>query len=120
MFKKILLCVGIITATSVMFHGNVDGKEELCGIENCHGVDIACGSNIPNNCNFMYDLGDFCRQYARCEMIDGSCQFIKNETFDLCKSCVEQCAQRFKQDPTEAFNCESQCREEIEGNKETP
>ncbi len=37
-----------------------------CGIENCHGLEIKCGSNVPNFCTEVYEIGDKCRKYAKC------------------------------------------------------
>ncbi|VVB75045.1 Uncharacterised protein [Candidatus Tiddalikarchaeum anstoanum] len=27
---------------------------QKCGIENCHGLDITCGPNIPEVCTTLY------------------------------------------------------------------
>ena len=113
--EKIFLCGFMMAAivSSPLYAQEVEsGKEtSTCGIENCHGVDIACGSNVPEACTAMYALGDFCRQYARCEEIKGECRFVPNKEFDVCKSCVEQCGQQFQQDPAGAFDCEGKCRD---------
>lgn len=84
---------------------------DKCGIENCHGLDITCGSDVPQACDFMYALGDRCRQYARCEVVNGKCQLIKSIKFDECKSCVEKCLENFKDDMPKASYCESECVE---------
>ena len=83
-----------------------------CGIENCHGLDIVCGPNPAEMCTMIYQLGDKCRQFARCGVIDGVCQQIENPQFTACKSCVQQCEQDFPSDPVKAFECESACGEE--------
>lgn len=80
-----------------------------CGIENCHGLDITCGRNVPDACDMMYALGDNCRQYASCEVIDGKCQLAKSDRFEQCKACVEKCETDFPDDPTNAFACEGEC-----------
>ncbi len=85
-----------------------------CGIENCHGLDITCGPNAPLMCTQMYGFGDNCRQYARCQVIDGKCQLLQNKKFDDCKACVNQCAKDFKNDIAASFGCESQCMQKIE------
>ncbi len=83
---------------------------QVCEIENCHGLDIECGSNPPDFCTMEYQLGDFCRQFAKCEIVDGKCQFVSSPDFEQCKTCVEQC---------DDLECESQCREMFE-NLSTP
>ncbi len=80
-----------------------------CGIENCHGLDITCGSNVPEDCDMMYAFGDRCRQYASCEVIDGKCQLVKSEKFEECKACAEGCSEDFKDDIIKASQCESEC-----------
>ncbi len=87
-----------------------------CGMENCHGLDIKCGPNIPDACTAIYKLGDFCRQFASCEIINGECQLVKSTEFDECKACVDECDK-----PTElkAFDCELDCRKMFEQIDET-
>ena len=82
-----------------------------CGIENCHGLDIVCGPNPAEMCTMIYQLGDKCRQFAQCEVVDGVCQQIENPQFIACKSCVQECEQDFPNDPEKAFECESTCGE---------
>lgn len=82
-----------------------------CGIQSCHGLDISCGPAVPEFCTTEYRLGDFCRQFAECGVVEGQCQFIETETFVSCKSCVEQCE---KGDPEASFACEEQCRMELQ------
>lgn len=86
-------------------------EEGKCGIENCHGLDITCGPNIPEVCTMEYAFGDGCRQYASCQIINGECQLIKSEKFEECKSCVEKCLQDFKEDIIKASECEGECRD---------
>ncbi len=85
------------------------GTLEKCGIEGCHGLDITCGSNIPEICDSSYAAGDNCRQYADCQIIDGTCQLIKNVNFNACKSCIMDCYNIA--DTIEFFKCESECFE---------
>jgi len=80
-----------------------------CGIQNCHGLDITCGQNVPEVCDMSYQLGDKCRQLASCQIIKGSCQLVKSPEFDTCKSCVENCQKRFGSSPGKAFACEAKC-----------
>jgi hypothetical protein len=82
-----------------------------CGMENCHGLDIACGPNVPAACTEMYMAGDNCRQYASCQAIDGQCILEKTPKFDSCKSCVEKCGTDYKDNQIEFFQCESKCAE---------
>ena len=84
----------------------ISGK---CGIENCHGLDITCGPNVPDACTAMYMAGDNCRQYASCQIIDELCTLEKTTKFDNCKSCVEKCEIDYTDDPTKFFECESKC-----------
>ena len=80
----------------------------ICGIENCHGLDITCGSNVPVFCTEEYQIGDRCRQYVSCEVIDRECVLVKTQSFVECKSCVEECLEDFA-DVSKAFECENEC-----------
>jgi|SRR3989344_8316903 len=82
-----------------------------CGIENCYGLDITCGPNIPDACTMMYAAGDNCRQFASCQNIDSQCRLEKTPQFDKCKSCVEKCELDYKDDQIKFFECESKCIE---------
>lgn len=82
-----------------------------CGIENCHGLDIVCGNNPAQMCTEMYQLGDRCRQYAKCGVVNGSCKQIEDTQFTACKTCVETCETKFPNDPEQAFMCENKCGE---------
>lgn len=93
-------------------------KNDPCGIENCHGLDITCGSNIPETCTEIYQLGDFCRQYVECKVVDDQCQLVENSKFDQCKSCVEECENL--DDSEEAFECEENCRETLDDEADRP
>jgi hypothetical protein len=95
----------------MLVSGCIPVVEQRCGLENCHGLDITCGPNVPEVCTEEYVLGDFCRQYATCgTVVDGKCQLIKSDRFDQCKSCVDVCAQLSGQ---EAFECEDECRQAL-------
>jgi len=83
-----------------------------CGIESCHGLDITCGPDIPEMCTELYKLGDFCREYADCAVINNACQLNASEKFYACKSCIENCEELY--DGPEAFDCESSCRERMD------
>jgi hypothetical protein len=84
-----------------------------CGILSCHGLSIECGSEVPKMCTMEYRLGDFCRQFADCRVVEGTCQFVENSYFMNCKSCVQDC-DALNDDPMKAFECESKCREQFE------
>lgn len=82
-----------------------------CGIENCHGMDITCGNKPAEVCTEMYALGDRCRQFAQCGVVSGTCQQIENPKFSACKSCVQNCLEKYPDDPQQQFSCESSCGE---------
>jgi len=82
-----------------------------CGMQNCHGLDITCGPNVPQICDMMYVAGDNCRQFARCQVIDGQCKLEKVLKFDSCKLCVEKCEFDYKNDQIKFFECEGGCAE---------
>jgi len=110
--KKLLYGIIVISLISLFLviwnNYQISGK---CGIENCHGLDITCGPNVSEVCDMMYMAGDNCRQYVGCQIVDGKCQLVKNQKFDLCKSCVEKCSVDFKDDQIKFFECESKCTE---------
>lgn len=81
---------------------------EKCGIENCHGLDIICGKPAEV-CTEIYMFGDRCRQFAKCEIVNGVCQQTENLQFTSCKSCALQCEKDFPNNPNKAFDCESKC-----------
>ena len=80
-----------------------------CAMENCHGLDIKCGSNPPDVCTEIYEVGDKCLQYARCGIQNGKCQQIQNTQFTQCKTCVQKCIDTNKNDNIGLFECESKC-----------
>jgi hypothetical protein len=61
----------------------------------------------------MYALGDFCREYARCRIINGQCSLSQDLTFEMCATCVRQCTDAHLDDPIESFNCEARCRDQL-------
>jgi len=87
---------------------------QKCDITSCHGFDIECGPDSPQMCTMEYRLGDFCRQFAQCQVLQGECQFVENSTFMNCRSCVTQCDADHPEDPMAAFECENDCREQFE------
>ncbi|ODS35899.1 MAG: hypothetical protein A7316_03080 [Candidatus Altiarchaeales archaeon WOR_SM1_86-2] len=118
MEPRVGIRIGILVTGAVLISGCVEEKPVekppiKCVIENCHGLNISCGPNVPEVCTEIYMLGDGCREYASCRIIDGKCQLTKEPEFDECKSCVEKCLEDFKDDATEVFQCESECREKL-------
>lgn len=101
--KNIALPNGPTITPTVIFNN--------CGIENCHGLNIVCGTNVAEVCTMMYQIGDKCRQYATCGVVNGACVQIENVQFITCKACVEQCINNYPNDPDKAFNCENECGE---------
>ena len=115
--KKMLF---LFTAVLLVLCSTVFALEEFarskirCGIENCHGLDIICGENVPEACTAMYKFGDRCRQYVRCEIVDEECILIEDRGFKECKLCVQKCQEAFKGDMIKGFECESQCGQQKE------
>ncbi len=125
MKKKFLLPIGLLAAVllvalayfyQMQTNQNIDrtptGSDSgissgACGIESCNGLDIVCGTNVPEFCTLEYKLGDFCRQYAVCSTEQGQCALVENEQFTSCKSCVEACLDLPDE---EQFECENTCR----------
>ncbi len=83
--------------------------DENCQPTSCHGLDISCGPDGPKVCTTSYSLGDRCRQFAKCGKVKGECQLIKDEKFDICKTCVENCVKKYPKDGIKQFDCESKC-----------
>lgn len=90
---------------------NQPATSDKCGLENCHGLELSCGPNVPDVCTFLYQLGDNCRQYAKCEVVNNRCQLITEPKFTQCKSCVEKCLADFKDDPVKTSACEGRCQD---------
>ena len=90
--------------------GYLPGRQKAadCGIANCHGLDIECGKPVEM-CPGMYQIGDGCRQFAKCEIVNGQCQQVDSLEFNVCKSCVQKCEKDFADNPEKAFICESKC-----------
>lgn len=97
---------------AVLFSSSVFAGEDDCGLLQCHGLELSCGPGAPQACTAVYQLGDFCRQFASCRTVDGACRLVETREFRGFKSCVEDCA-RIK-DPVSAFDCEARCRKEYE------
>jgi hypothetical protein len=81
-----------------------------CGITNCHGFDITCGDvSEPIACTMIYMVGDACRQFASCGVVNGTCQPVVSKKFNDCKTCVETCETKNKNNPVGASTCEDTC-----------
>lgn len=80
-----------------------------CYIQGCHGLDIQCGPSQVEACDEMYQLGDGCRQFAKCGVIDKKCEPILDKAFVSCRTCVQNCELKYEKDPTAAGECESSC-----------
>ena len=103
----VLIAVGLLFAAFFLF--NQPKSSNTCGIENCHGLEIVCGSHPVQVCTEIYELGDKCRQYAQCNLENGVCQQKENSQFTACKNCVENCSGKYKNDQIKLFECEGRC-----------
>lgn len=89
--------------------------DATCEMTSCHGLDIECGAEAPEACTLEYRLGDFCRKYADCAVVEGQCLQVESRLFTECKSCVELCDSGIAGDsPDKAFTCEDECRQQVE------
>lgn len=107
--KALMACITLLALLTAGCTSQQQNRQ--CGIENCHGLNVQCGSNAPQACTADYRLGDFCRQYAECSVVQGACTLLVNEKFTTCKACVEECER--VQEPTKAFECEQVCRTQL-------
>ena len=80
-----------------------------CGIENCHGLEITCGPDVPDACTEIHMAGDLCRKFASCERIDGECTLVTDPGFETCKSCVQDCIKEYESHSDDLFDCEYNC-----------
>jgi hypothetical protein len=79
-----------------------------CDIMECHGLDIHCGLRARGAaCDEMYMMGDFCREFATCEMRAGRCALLLDPKFTQCKTCFESCSKG----DDEA--CDTSCRKKM-------
>ncbi len=111
--------IGLLTVIGFLLLQVIDKEPDLgdlvppslsgkCGIQECHGLSVTCGSNIPDACTEIYQLGDKCRKYLSCQKTSTGCQLVEAPGFEDCRSCVEKC-QLLNGDPQVPFDCESQC-----------
>ena len=119
------MVVVVVIAAGILMKKEPQVKEpQVCGIENCHGLDITCGPNVPEVCDERYQFGDFCREYfAGCGIINGICspaeQESGNTAFGKCKSCVMECEKITDQYSDKSFLCEEKCRAMMKLRSET-
>ena len=111
MLSKAIMSVCFLLGAAT-FPLSVLAGESDCELQTCSGLDLACGSDAPQVCTAIYRMGDFCRRFVDCRMIDGECRLIESPEFAACKDCVTQCDQI--KDPVAAFACEDQCRKTYE------
>ncbi|MFA6250606.1 MAG: hypothetical protein WC686_03835 [Candidatus Shapirobacteria bacterium] len=110
LFLAIFLII-IFIAFYLYLHQNKNSPPVLssrCGLQECHGLNLTCGPNVPDVCTEIYMLGDGCRRFANCQVIAGNCQLQIDSKFTACKSCVEEC-QRNDANQPDIFACESKC-----------
>ena len=113
-FFLVLFGILLLLSLGVVFFFKSDYGRPLsglkrCGMENCHGTDIACGPNIPEVCDTAYRSGDGCRGFADCRFDNGECQLVKGEVFEECLLCVDKCLSDYEDEPIGGSQCESQC-----------
>ena len=106
----VILALAVLIVSIVLLD-NFLQQELLCGVEQCHGMELTCGKNVPDACTALYQAGDFCRQYfAGCEAVNGICMKKVNASadsqFSVCKTCISDCT-----NSPEAIDCDSKCRD---------
>jgi len=80
-----------------------------CGVTNCHGLDVTCGSAPPMACTMVYQLGDKCRKFVTCQSSGSRCTPVTSPAYTSCRSCVEQCQIAAGADSLAASSCEDKC-----------
>ena len=114
MIKRFLILFFLcLTLTGLWQDQAAVAQGSNCGLLNCHGVDVSCGFNAPEACDMMYRMGDFCRQYLSCQVVEGECRTVTQAPFEQCRACVLDC-EKIQNDPVGAFDCESTCRQKLE------
>lgn len=84
---------------------------EKCGLQECHGADLTCGSEPVEMCTAIFEVGDTCRRFAGCEVVNGNCRLAANPKFSQCQSCIKNCERRFPTDSQRLFECAGVCGE---------
>ncbi|GIW63690.1 MAG: hypothetical protein KatS3mg091_492 [Patescibacteria group bacterium] len=80
-----------------------------CFVSNCHGLEIECGPVKAEFCTMEYVIGDVCRQFSQCGIVNNSCQPIYNEKFSVCRDCVKNCIEQHQENTENLFDCEAKC-----------
>jgi len=76
----------------------------VCNIHPCHGLAVECTTAPPEACTEIYMMGDFCRGFVECTIVDGKCAVAPSAKFTECKECLAKCAAAKKKD------CDESCR----------
>ena len=105
---------GKLLANATVYIGWEDNNTAVvipapCGVTNCHGTTVTCGENIAEICTMEYRLGDKCRAFASCRVVNGTCTVVEQPGYSACVSCAENCNKTYPDDPLKAFECESRC-----------
>jgi hypothetical protein len=90
-------------------------EARVCGIEQCNGLFLTCGYDVPENCSQDYHPGDKCREYVDCGVVDGQCVMRGKEGFEACKSCVLDCQVAYSDEPIDIDMCIYNCSDTYEG-----
>ncbi|MFA5332352.1 MAG: hypothetical protein WC342_08240 [Methanoregula sp.] len=81
----------------------------VCGAENCHGVTVQCGSNPVDSCTSEINVGDRCRKYATCQVVDNVCQVVTQTPYEKCKACIQSCSDSYFNNPNMLVDCSQKC-----------
>lgn len=114
MQSKLIKIIGLIASVVLLALGTYyfythQKTNSVCGMQNCHGLEISCGPSPVEACTADYQFGDLCRRFASCEIKNGTCAQKENANFNSCKTCIQSCKDIFTQNPTEYLQCESKC-----------
>ncbi len=107
-----LAVIGIVVAVGIIYlwmNYSPSYTKMRCGIENCHGLDITCGPNIPKQCTEEYQFGDRCRKYASCTIVEGQCLPSLSDKFFRCRECVYECKKKYADNYVLLSDCEINC-----------
>ncbi|GIW63028.1 MAG: hypothetical protein KatS3mg090_0854 [Patescibacteria group bacterium] len=108
-----ILAILLLFGSRLQYDYNPDDQinqtDSACYIANCHGLEIECGPQKAEICTMEYAVGDACRKYAECAVVNNNCQPNYNDKFNACKSCVLDCKQKYEGNPDQLLNCETTC-----------
>lgn len=114
-YFKLIILIYYVFCFSSCDEDIASTSNAVCEIDNCNGLSFSCGADAPTDCDeTKYELGDYCRQFINCEILEGECQYIENEDFNNCLDCVlacEEAAYEAGGDYDIMYECESACRE---------